>query len=40
MTISVELLTVVIYLATFLVALAPVVLLGLWLRDLKKRNVW
>ena len=40
MTLPLVWLQTLIYLATALVALAPVVLLGLWLRDLRKGRLW
>ena len=40
MTVSADLLQLIIYVATVLVALAPVVLVGLWLRDRKGGKIW
>jgi len=40
MTLSVETLTFIIYLATGITAAAPVLFVVLWLRDLRGRNIW
>ena len=40
MTISALWLQVLIYLATGLVALAPLILVGLWVRDLRRGSIW
>lgn len=40
MTLSAGALTAIIYIATAITAAAPLLLLVLWLRDLRRRKIW